>query len=69
MTNQVLLSLEDERANIIQYSLEEAGSNIFKRPESTSDFIVSGSAFIATVIVLLYLYRFIRKIIRSVNKK
>ena len=69
MTNQVSPSFEDDRTNIIQHFLEEAGANILKSPESASDFVVSGSAFIATVIVLHYLYRFIRKVIRLVNKK
>lgn len=69
MTNQVSPSFDDNRTNIIHHSLEEAVANILKSPESTSDFVVSGSAFIATVILLHYLYRFIRKIIRPVNKK
>jgi hypothetical protein len=69
MTNQVSPSFEDDLTNIIQHSLEEAGANILKLPESPSDFVVSGSAFIATVIVLHYLYRFIRKVIRPVSKK
>ena len=69
MTNQVSPSFDDDRTNIIQHSLEEAVANILKSPESTLDFVVSGSAFIATMILLHYLYRFIRKVIRPVNKK
>jgi len=69
MTNQVSPSFEDDRTYILQHSLEEAGASILKSPDSAADFIVSGSAFIATVILLHYLYRFIRKVIRPVNKK
>lgn len=67
MTNQTS-SNKPEKKSPIQDSLEQTASAIFKRPENTSDFIVTGSAFLAALIVVLYVYRIVKKLVRSVSK-
>ncbi|MDB9952577.1 hypothetical protein OAD57_04285 [Porticoccaceae bacterium] len=62
MTNKYSLETGQEADSIFDY-LAQAAQDILKTPESASDWFVTASALIAITITLLYVVRYVKKII------
>jgi len=61
MSESSLMTTQSTKEKSIQQQLEETGNQIFDKPESVSDYVVTGSALIFIALVIGQILKWLKR--------